>query len=114
MAPISLDQLYQIVEKQDARYAQLQSEVEKLKAWSDLNDHYLQEQIDANCASVDRLITVINEMHDADVINERIEELKAEDEMPVAQLLLEFIEEKASDEQKEELHYHGVKKEDHQ
>jgi uncharacterized small protein (DUF1192 family) len=29
--PISLDQLYQIVEKQDQRYAQLQAEIEKLK-----------------------------------------------------------------------------------
>ncbi len=109
--PISLDQLYMIVEKQDARYAQLQGEIEKLKAWSDLNDHYLQEQIDANGAAVDRLQTVINEMHDADIINERIEELKAEDEMPVAQLLLEFIEENASDEQKEELDFHALKKE---
>lgn len=109
--PISLDQLYMIVEKQDARYAQLQGELEKLKAWSDLNDHYLQEQIDANGAAVDRLITVINEMHEADIINERIEELKAEDEMPVAQLLLEFIEENASDEQKEELQYHALRKE---
>jgi hypothetical protein len=99
-----------IVEKQDARYAQLQGELEKLKAWSDLNDHYLQEQIDANGAAVDRLQTVINEMHEADIINERIEELKAEDEMPVAQLLLEFIEENASEEQKEELHYHDMKK----
>ena len=42
-----------IVEKQDARYAQLQGELEKLKAWSDLNDHYLQEQIDANGAALD-------------------------------------------------------------
>lgn len=109
--PISLDQLYMIVEKQDARYAQLQGEIEKLKAWSDLNDHYLQEQIDANGAAVDRLQTVINEMHEADIINERIEELKAEDEMPVAQLLLEFIEENASDEQKEELNFHALKKE---
>ena len=109
--PISLDQLYMIVEQQDARYAQLQGEIEKLKAWSDLNDHYLQEQIDANGAAVDRLQTVINEMHEADVINERIEELKAEDEMPVAQLLLEFIEENASDEQKEELNFHALKKE---
>lgn len=101
--PISLDQLYQIVERQDARYAQLQAEVEKLKAWSDLNDHYLQEQIDSNCATVDRLIAVINEMHDADVINERIEELKAEDEMPVAQLLMTFIEQNATEEEKEEM-----------
>lgn len=104
MAPISLDQLYMIVEKQDARYAQLQGELEKLKSWSDLNDHYLQEQIDANSAALDRLRTVINDMHEADVINERLEELEAEEQMPVAQLLLNFIEENATEEQKEEMH----------
>ena len=103
MAPISLDQLYMIVEKQDARYAQLQAEIEKLKIWSDLNDHYLQEQIDAVGTSLDRLQTVINELHDANEINERIEELKAEDEMPVAQLLMSFIEKNATEEEKEEL-----------
>ena len=107
--PISLDQLYMIVEKQDARYAQLQGELEKLKAWSDLNDHYLQEQIDANGAALDRLVTVMNELHDHDIIVERVEELKEEDAMPVAQLLREFIEENASDEQKEELRCHDKK-----
>ena len=110
MAPISLDQLFMIVEKQDKRIATLQGEIDNLKAWSDLNDHYLEEMIEANGAAVDRLTTVINEMHEADIINERIEELKAEDEMPVAQLLLEFIEENATDEQKEELRYYDVKK----
>lgn len=103
MAPISLDQLYKIVEKQDSRYAQLQSEMEKLKSWSDLNDHYLQEQIDANGAALDRLLTVMNELHDHDIIVERVEELKEEDSMPVAQLLREFIEENATEEEKEEL-----------
>ena len=105
MAPISLDQLYQIVEKQDARYAQLQAEIEKLKDWSDLNDHYLQEQIDSVGSAVDRLTTVINEMHDADTINERIAELEAEDKMPVAQLLMSFIEQNATEEQKEEMRH---------
>ena len=103
MAPISLDQLYMIVEKQDARYAQLQAELEKLKAWSDLNDHYLQEQIDANGQAVDRLMTVMNELHDHDIIVDRVEELKEEDSMPVAQLLREFIEENATEEEKTEL-----------
>ena len=101
--PISLDQLYQIVEKQDARYAQLAAEIEKLKSWSDLNDHYLQELIDANGTALDRLMTVMNELHDHDIIIERVEELKEEDSMPVAQLLREFIEENATAEQKEEL-----------
>ena len=31
MAPISLDQLYQIIEKQDLRIASLQAEITKLK-----------------------------------------------------------------------------------
>ena len=103
MAPISLDQLYQIIEKQDQRIANLQSAVTKLKNWSDLNDQYLQDMIDSNTGAIDRLRTVINEMHESDVINERIQELEAEEQMPVAQLLLEFIEENATDEQKEEM-----------
>ena len=101
--PISLDQLYQIVEKQDLRYAQLQGEMEKLKGWSDLSDHYLQEQIDSVSQTVDRLITAIGELHEAETVVDRIEELKAEDEMPVAQLLMQFIEQNATDEQKEEM-----------
>ena len=103
MAPISLDQLYQIIEKQDMRIAHLASEIEKLKDWSDLNDHYLQDMIDTNTVTIDRLRTVINEMHDADKINRRIEELEIEESLPVAQMLRNFIEENASDEQKEEM-----------
>ena len=103
MAPISLDQLYQIIEKQDQRIAALANEISKLKNWSDLSDQYLQDMIDSNTGAIDRLRTVINEMHEADVINERIQELEEEEQTPVAQLLLEFIEKNASDEQKEEL-----------
>ena len=103
MAPISLDQLYQIIEKQDQRIAALSNELTKLKSWSDLSDSYLQEMIDSNTNSIDRLRTVINEMHESDIINERIQELEEEEQMPVAQLLLEFIEENATEEQKEEM-----------
>jgi hypothetical protein len=103
MAPISLDQLFMIVEKQDQRIAHLHGEIEKLKAWSDLNDHYLQDMIENNSSALDRLRTVINDMHEADTINERIEALEVEDSMPVAQLLLAFVEENATEEQKEEL-----------
>ena len=101
--PISLDQLYQIIEKQDQRIANLSNEITKLKSWSDLSDFYLQEMIDANTSSIDRLRTAINEIHETDIINERIQELEEEEQTPVAQLLLEFIEENASDEQKEEM-----------
>lgn len=103
MAPISLDQLYQIIEKQDIRIANLQAEIEKLKNWSDLKDQYLQDMVDSNSNALDRLRTVINEMHDADEINKRIEQLEVEESTPVAQLLLSFIEENATEEQKEEM-----------
>ena len=103
--PISLDQLYMVIEKQDQRIAALQGELTKLKSWSDLNDQYLQEMIDSNASSIDRLRTVINEMHEANIINDRLQELEEEEQMPVAQLLREFIEENASEEQKEELHH---------
>ena len=103
MAPISLNQLMMIVEKQDMRIANLQSELEKLKAWSDLNDHYLQEMIEANASATDRLRTVINDMHDADIINDKIQELEEEDQMPVAQLLKNFVKKNATEEEKAEL-----------
>ena len=105
MAPISLDQLFLILEKQDQRISMLQNEVEKLKLWSDLNDHYLEERIEATGQSVDRLMLAVNELHDADIV-ERVKELEVEDQTPVAQLLLDFIDKNATDEQKEELQYH--------
>lgn len=105
MAPISLDQLMMIVEKQDERLAYLQGEIEKVKIWSDLNDHYLTEMIEANNSAIDRLRTVINDLHEANTINDRIQELEEEDQMPVAQLLRNFIEEKATEEEKEELYH---------
>jgi hypothetical protein len=93
MAPISYDQLLMIVEKQDQRIAMLQGELEKLKAWSDLNDHYLTDMIEANGAAIDRLCTVINDLHDANIINDKLQELEEEEKLPVAQLLRNFIEE---------------------
>lgn len=99
MAPISLDQLMMLVEKQDQRIAMLQNEIEKLKAWSDLNDHYLTDMIEANGTAIDRLCTVINDLHDADIINEKLHELEAEEQLPVAQLLRNIIEENAAEEE---------------
>ncbi len=103
MAPISLDQLLIIVEKQDERISRLQNEIEKLKNWSDLNDHYLQEMIDAQGAAVDRLRTAITELHESDKINTRLEELEAEESTPVAQLLRTFVEKNATEEEMFEL-----------
>lgn len=99
MAPISLDQLMMLVEKQDQRIAMLQNEIEKLKAWSDLNDHYLTDMIEANGAAIDRLCTVINDLHDADIIHEKLHELEVEEQLPVAQLLRNMIEENATEEE---------------
>ena len=103
MAPISLDQLMMLVEKQDQRIAMLQNEIEKLKAWSDLNDHYLTDMIEANGAAIDRLCTVISDLHDADIINEKLHELEAEEQLPVAQLLRNIIEENAAEEEEKKL-----------
>ena len=108
MAPISLDQLYMIIERQDERIAALSNEIEKLKSWSDLNDHYLEEMIETTGRTVDRLMTAIDELHEVN-IPERVKELEEEDQMPVAQLLLNFIEDNATEEQKEELEYHSCK-----
>lgn len=89
---IDMNQLTMLIEKQDFRIAHLQSEVEKLKAWSDLNDHYLREMIDANTAVVDRILTVINDLHNNDEILSKLHDLEKEDKMPVAQLLKNFLE----------------------
>lgn len=105
MAPISINQLMEIVERQDKRIASLQNQINNLKSWSDLNDNYLQEMIDSNTTAMDHLRTVINDMHDADIINRKLEKLEKQEETPVAQLLKEFIEENATVEEKEELNY---------
>ena len=100
---ISLDQLYIIIERQDQRLASLQTEIEKLKNWSDLNDYYLQEMIDSNSSTLDRLLTAIGEMHGTEQLNERLQELEEEDSAPVAQLVKDFIEKNATEEEKREL-----------
>ena len=73
-----MNQLVQIIEKQDLRISHLQSEIDKLKAWSDLNDHYLEEMVESQGSALDRLYTVIQEIHDGNVIEERLEELEKE------------------------------------
>ena len=98
-----MNQLVQIIEKQDLRISHLQSEIDKLKAWSDLNDHYLEEMVESQGSALDRLYTVIQEIHDGNVIEERLEELEKEDAMPIAQLVKEFAEKNLTPEVAKEL-----------
>ena len=112
MAPINMNQLTILVERQDKQIAYLRDEIDKLKAWSDLNDHYLQEMIEALGDSIDRLRTAVNELHDHDKVEERIKELEEEDALPTAQLLRNFIEKNATAEEQEEMQYKPKKKED--
>jgi uncharacterized membrane protein YgaE (UPF0421/DUF939 family) len=102
MLPLTFDQLLMVIEKQDKRIAMLQDEIDKLKAWSDLNDHYLRELIEANAASTERLFTVINEMHDAKTIHNKLQQLEEEEQLPVAQLLKNFVEANTTEEERAE------------
>ena len=112
MAPINMNQLTILVERQDKQIAYLRDEIEKLKNWSDLNDHYLQEMIESLNDSMDRLRTAINELHEHDKVEERIRELEAEDALPTAQLLRNFIEKNATAEEQEEMQYKPKKRDD--
>ena len=58
--------------------------------------------IDSTGNAVDRLLTAVNELHDADIVK-RVHELEQEDQKPVAQLLMDFIGDHASEEQKDKL-----------
>ena len=112
MAPINLNQLTILIERQDKQIAYLRDEIDKLKNWSDLNDHYLQEMIESLNDSMDRLRTAINELHEHDKVEERIRELEAEDALPTAQLLRNFIEKNATAEEQEEMQYKPKKRDD--
>ena len=102
MLPLTFDQLLMVIEKQDFRIGMLQEEVNKLKAWSDLNDHYLRELIESNAIATERLYTAISEIREAETINDRIKQLEEEDQLPVAQLLKNFVEANTTEEERAE------------
>lgn len=48
-------------EELEARVAKLEKQFAKLKEWSDLNDYWLREMIDANTATLDKLMNIDHE-----------------------------------------------------
>lgn len=63
MAPFTIDDAYDVVEYQQRQIDKLRQDHEKLRAWSDLNDRYIRELIDALTESVDRLLMCVDTSH---------------------------------------------------
>lgn len=53
-------ELYEIIQAQQEEIADLRNKHNKLKEWSDLNDYWLREMIDALTDSVDKLYELKN------------------------------------------------------
>ena len=53
-------ELYEIIQTQQEEIADLRNKYNKLKEWSDLNDYWLREMIDALTDSVDKLYELKN------------------------------------------------------
>ena len=56
---MAIEQLQEIIALQQAEIDKLTKELKILKDWSDLNDYYLREMIDALTESVDKLFNKI-------------------------------------------------------
>lgn len=50
---MTIEELYDIIKKQQEEIDDLKDHLTRLKEWSDLNDYYLREMIDALTESVD-------------------------------------------------------------
>ena len=60
MAPFSVNDIYEATEYQQKEIDKLRADLDKLKAWIDLNDHYIRELIDALGETVDRILRVVD------------------------------------------------------
>lgn len=55
---MTIEELYEIVKEQQTRIATLEKELLLLRQWSDNNDYWLREMIDALTESVDKLMGI--------------------------------------------------------
>ena len=55
---MTTEELYEIIKQQQEEIDKLQKDFIALKEWSDLNDYWLREMIDALTESVDRLMGI--------------------------------------------------------
>ena len=76
--PKSLESVCRMVESLDARVGKLQKPVEILKSWSELNDLYLREMLDALDESLTVLYDKVGELHDIKESHTSISELPLE------------------------------------
>lgn len=53
---MTTQELYEIIQTQQKEIEKLQENLKNLKEWSDLNDYWLREMIDALTESVDKLM----------------------------------------------------------
>lgn len=49
-------ELYEIIQALQKQVNTIEKQLNKLKEWSDLNDYYMQEEIDALTDTVDKLV----------------------------------------------------------
>lgn len=49
-------ELYEIIQTLQGQVNDIEKRLNKLKEWSDLNDYYMQEEIDALTDTVDKLV----------------------------------------------------------
>lgn len=57
---MTTEQLYDIIKIQQDEINQLRHELNSLKEWSDMNDYWLREMIDALTDSVDKLMGIVD------------------------------------------------------
>lgn len=55
---MTIEELYEIIKEQQIKIAALEKELLLLRQWSDNNDYWLREMIDALTESVDRLMGI--------------------------------------------------------
>lgn len=55
---MTIEELYEIIKKQQNKIEDLEKELLYLRKWSDNNDYWLREMIDALTESVDRLMGI--------------------------------------------------------
>lgn len=67
----AIEELKTIVARQRVEIKQLNVRLGRLKEWSDLNDQYLEETVNALTHSVDRLMGLEDDERDYDFVYER-------------------------------------------
>lgn len=64
---MTTEELYEIIKQQQEELDKLQKDFIALKEWSDLNDYWLREMIDALTESVDKLMGIEDHYDDKEL-----------------------------------------------